>query len=378
VGAAFLVVLGAAELWARVGRAHPEHTRKLVHVAGGLVCLSFPFVFASPWTVLALAAVMTALLAAGSHGGWLRSLHSISRRSRGSEYYPLAVLLVFLLSLGRPWLYVASLLVLVVADACAALVGVRWGRVRYRVEDESKSLEGSLAFGAVAFVALLAPLLAMTDLPPAVAIAASLLVAIVVTGFEAVCLTGSDNLFVPLAACVILGMITTKPLPEIVYQNVSAVTILVVIGVLAWRSRTFNVGGALVAGLFTYGAWSLGSERWAAPALLALGAYLAACATVPGVVPLRTAVMFRALLPSQWLLVTAVMLDLQGRLYAPFVATLAAVAALAVLKLRKSAQAPLPPDAPPPSTDEMWCARDMLAVVAAAVLTLAGTLALNP
>ena len=43
-------------------------------------------------------------------------------------------------------------LVLAVADAAAALVGGRYGRIRYEVEDQCKSLEGSLVFAAVTFV----------------------------------------------------------------------------------------------------------------------------------------------------------------------------------------------------------------------------------
>ena len=74
----------------------PEHTRKLVHLGGGIACLFFPFLVTSPWVVLALAlAAHRALRGLGSRFGFLKSLHGIGRRSRGAEYYPLSVCLAF-------------------------------------------------------------------------------------------------------------------------------------------------------------------------------------------------------------------------------------------------------------------------------------------
>ena len=57
VGAGFLLIFAAAEAWRRASGPPVEWTRKLVHFAGGLLVAAFPWLFASPWTVLALAAI---------------------------------------------------------------------------------------------------------------------------------------------------------------------------------------------------------------------------------------------------------------------------------------------------------------------------------
>ena len=62
----------------------------------------------------------------------------MGRKSRGAEYYPLSVFLVFVMTPGRPWLYLAAVLVLAVGDAFAALIGSRYGVIRYEVEDETQ------------------------------------------------------------------------------------------------------------------------------------------------------------------------------------------------------------------------------------------------
>lgn len=332
LSAVFLALLTAAELWRRFGNPEAEWTRKLVHLGGGLACLFFPFLVTSPWVVLVLALGLTALFALGGRYGFLKSLHGVKRSSRGAEYYPLAVCLVFFMTQGRPWLYLAAVLVLAVADAFAALVGSRYGVVRYEVEDETKSLEGSLVFLLLAFLAIHLPTLLMTDLPRPVTVLAALLVAGLVTGFEAICLRGADNLFVPFAVVVILGKITTKPLSEVVFQNLSFLAICLAVGAVVWRSRSLNVGGAITFILFVYGTWSLGNWQWALPAFVAFAAYVAAwyAFAPPGLaLGLKVRVMMRALLVPFLPLVIANAWNVPGLAFGPFLAATAAVLAFA-------------------------------------------------
>jgi len=333
LAAVFLSLLVIAELWRRFGSPNPEHTRKLVHLGGGIACLFFPFLVRSPWVVLALSLPLTLLFVTGSRFGFLKSLHGVARRSRGAEYYPLSVFLVFLMTPGRPWLYLSAVLVLAVADAFAALIGSRYGVVRYEVEDEQKSLEGSLVFLVIAFLAVHLPVLLLTDLPRPVCVLAALLVAALVTGFEAISLEGADNLFVPLAVVVILGKITTKPLSEVVFQNLSLLAICLAIGLAVWRFRSFNVGGAITFILFAYGTWSLGSWVWALPVLVGFAGYLALRLRFapPGYasgVKVRTVA--RALLPPFTMLLLANSLHRDETFFAPYLAASAAVLAFSL------------------------------------------------
>ena len=322
-----------AELWRRFGTPKPEWTRKLVHLGGGIACLFFPFLVKSPWVVLAMSVPLTLLFVAGSRFGFLKSLHGVARKSRGAEYYPLSVFLVFLMTPGRPWLYLAAVLVLAVGDAFAALIGSRYGVIRYEVEDGMKSLEGSLVFLVIAFLAIHLPTLLLTDLPRPVTVLAALLVAALVTGFEAISLEGADNLFVPFAVVVILGKITTKPLSEVVFQNLSLLAICLVVGLVVWRSRSFNVGGAITFILFAYGTWSLGSWRWAFPVFTGFACYLVCWlrfAPKGHALGVKVRTLARALLPPFLMLVLHNSLKDTATWYAPFLAATAAVLAFSL------------------------------------------------
>ncbi|MES1240712.1 MAG: hypothetical protein ABUT39_03755, partial [Acidobacteriota bacterium] len=329
----FLGLLVVAELWKRLGNPKPEWTRKLVHTGGGIACLFFPFLVTSPWTVLAMALPLTILFVLGGKLGFLQSLHGVQRKSRGAEYYPAAVFLTFVLTQGRPWLYLPAVLVLAVADAFAALIGSRYGVVRYEVEDEHKSLEGSLVFLVLAFLAIHLPILLLTDLPRPVCVLAAVLVAALVTGFEAISLQGADNLFVPLAVVVILGKITTKPLSEVAFQNVSLLVMCVAVAIAVWKLKSFNVGGAITFLLFAYGTWSLGSWVWTLPVFTGFAGYLLLrqIFTPPGHLQgIKVKTMMRALLPPFTMLVLANSLH-NGEPYFPaYLAALAAVLAFSL------------------------------------------------
>ncbi len=329
LGTAFLVLLGIAEAWSRLGNARPEHSRKLVHFGGGLLCLFFPWLIGSPLVVLALTAGNAALFATGRRLGFLHSLHSVNRRTLGSEFYPISIFLVFLIAHDRPWLYLSAILVLAVADAFAALVGNRYGSIHYEVEDNRKSLEGSLVFLVVAFLAIQLPLLHMTDTPRLVCTLAALYTAILVTGFEAISLGGTDNLFIPIGVAFVLPRILGKPVEGILYQTGSLIGICLVIGLLCRAVASFNPGGSIGIMLFAYGAWSLGSESWALPILTGFAAYMILLFRfrLPGGrrTNVRVRVMFQALLPSVLLVFARSLFDVEPILFGPFLASLIAV-----------------------------------------------------
>ena len=290
LSAVFLGVLGVAELWMRWRGPNPEHPRKLVHLAGGIACLFFPVLIASPWVVFVMAMAMSSLFALGARKDFLTSLHSVDRKTHGSEYYPLAIFLVFLLAHEHLWLYISSILVLVVADAFAALIGGAYGRIHYEVEQEKRSLEGSLVFLLISFLAVLGPLLIMTELPGLNCLLAALLTSLLVTGFEAISLRGADNLFVPIGVCVVLHRIVEMPWGDLVLKNLILLALFLGVGLLVWRTRHLNFGAALVFILFTYAASALANGYWALPPLVGLLLYLAVRLAAPPPAGYRTQV----------------------------------------------------------------------------------------
>jgi dolichol kinase len=269
ISAIFAVIIAVSEFISRKFNPSPEFTRKFVHMNGGIACLFFPFFVKSQFTVLALAALFSMLFYLGGKMKFLKCLHGVERKTRGSEYYPFAIWALFFLSFDRLWLYFSSVLVLTAADACAALIGEKYGSIRYKVGDSYKSLEGSLFFWIISFLAIQIPMLLLSGLPKETCILSALLVSFLMTCTEAVSVRGTDNIFVPVLTAYILLKITQKPVPEIAFQCASLFAIFAVFGLIIWRSRLLDIGAGLIFLGISYASWSLGSFQWALPAFAA-------------------------------------------------------------------------------------------------------------
>jgi len=271
VGLAFLAIFAIAEGWRRFFAPPVEWTRKFVHFAGGVIAALFPWVFGSHWTVLALGAAFFLILWGTRRLGVLDSVHGVARASQGGLYYPAAIYIVFLIGAGRPVFYLISVLALVVSDTAAAILGSAYGRISYDVETDRRSVEGSAVFFISTFLVVHLPLLLLTDLPEATCVILAVQLALLVTLLEGISIGGNDNLLVPLATYYFLLKMTTKSPAFLGYQLGAQLTIIVLLGAIAWRFQFLSASGAMALSLFAYGAYALGGEEWiVAPAIAIL------------------------------------------------------------------------------------------------------------
>jgi phytol kinase len=254
-------LMGALRLCQRRYALSPEASRKLFHVGGGLTTLAFPWLFHEIWPVLVLAPLTIGLLLALKYvrrlrGGLGRVLYAIERRSRGEIYMPLGITLVWALSAGNTLLYVVPVLALTLADPAAALIGMRYGRLRYTSVDGEKSVEGSLAFFAVAFLSAQVPLLLFGGTARPATLLIALDVALLAMIAESVAWRGLDNLFIPLVSFLLLKTLLPLHLPALAAQLV--VTSALAAFALFWHRRMARNRGALVgATLGAYLVWVL-------------------------------------------------------------------------------------------------------------------------
>ena len=274
--AAFLVLFAALEGCARRGLLSPEATRKLLHTGSGLLTLSFPFVFHDFWPVLLLTSASAGLLAIVRFVPLVRGRLAgvttrVGRVSLGELYFPLSVALLFWLTLGRdPLLFIIPILVLTLADATGALVGVRYGLTPY--SGTSKSLEGSVAFAAVAFLCIHVPLLAWSDVGRVESLLIAATLALLVMLLEGSAWRGLDNLFIPIGGYLLLR--SYLGLDATALGARFAVTSGLVALIVFYRMRTTLEDDSLVAGAFCcYVAWATMGWEWLVAPLAVLAGH---------------------------------------------------------------------------------------------------------
>ncbi len=269
--AALTGMLPALRWLTRRAGANAEVARKSVHIALGCACMSFPWVFARPLPVWTLAACVTLPLALLRALPPLRSgvgsvLHGVGRISFGDVCFAPAVATVFHLAAGDKVAYLAPLGVLTIADAAAALAGTRWGRTSYMSGGVSKTLVGSMAFLAAAWLCTALPLALAGRMDwPAAAMAGCVLGMLAMMA-EGMADRGFDNLVVPLLAAFILERLMPLGHGALFARMAAAVVLL---GVVTAGARWSKLdGGALLgAALLGYACAVLGDWRFVLPPL---------------------------------------------------------------------------------------------------------------
>src|SRR6266850_929556 len=206
---AFVLLWCALAVYRKLANPNPEFLRKLLHVGMGLVTLLLPFLFDRSWPVILLASVCALALAAAKYWKPLGAVvGGVDRESLGDIYFPISVAIIFIaanrtstsLIHGRIILFFIPILILTLADAMAALVGITYGAHRYSGIETQKSAEGSLAFFAVAFLSTHVPLLLWTDdqqMGRDKVLLISLTIGFLVMLLEGIAWRGLDNLLVP-------------------------------------------------------------------------------------------------------------------------------------------------------------------------------------
>lgn len=220
LGALGGLMLGVRSLQSRA-RIGPEVARKFVHLGMGTISIFLPWLFASPGLVWALALIATAGLAGvrfspavGRHLGGV--LGGVNRTSWGEIYFPLGVALSFSLAQTNRAAYCAAIGVLTFADSAGALIGGRYGRLRYSVHGDAKSIEGSTAVLIASVLCTSPALIWLGGESWKSAFTGGLLVGAAATVVEAASGRGLDNLLLPLA---VVGLIRAWTNPAADFQR---------------------------------------------------------------------------------------------------------------------------------------------------------------
>ncbi|UXI66202.1 diacylglycerol/polyprenol kinase family protein [Tahibacter amnicola] len=203
-----------------------ELRRKSVHLLGGLSVIGVFVATQSPWPVVALCGVLLGWMVYTRRSTRLRLLRQLSvdrrdgSRSSGDVLFPICVAATAVFA-GTPspaWL--CGTTILVFSDTVAALVGVHYGRWRFRSFGGGKSLEGSAAFFASAF--LIALLFGAGQTPGSGTLLAYVTA---LTAVEAISSRGTDNLTIPVVSLLVLGGYSTAITSAVLFGSAGALTL---------------------------------------------------------------------------------------------------------------------------------------------------------
>lgn len=182
----------------------PEVSRKLIHMGTGIIVAFSPYLL--EWHEIQLLSVMFLLvIVASSKFKIFRSIHSVKRLTKGELLYAVGIGICAFLEPAN-WIFVAAILHLAIADALAAIVGIKWGkRTSYTILSHSKSMLGSLVFFYVSMGIMFCAYLFVDPVNVPQTYLLLIVCPAILTFTENISWYGLDNVTIPLMVIVLLS-----------------------------------------------------------------------------------------------------------------------------------------------------------------------------
>ncbi len=246
--------------------------RKLLHIGAVGACAVLPAWLQELNTLTWLVALAEPLLL---YLVITRQLFSEAdgRRSWGIALFPIAYLILLLAYPMQRWLIILPMMILALSDAAAAIAGHLMAKRYFQLTGDRKSLPGSLTF------ALSVPIVSgicLYSFPPWMAALPSntftfwlglCAVALLLATIEALGSNGSDNLWTPLGAALLLQqLVANGTLPTVLWFYLGIVGALVFIG-FTLRRKSLTLDGSIVAALLGLWVWWFAGPMWLLPLL---------------------------------------------------------------------------------------------------------------
>ena len=203
----------------KVLKSRPEVSRKFLHIMVGNMIFAMPF-FSDPWIMLLFITLpVTVALFFLTEYSPIKIENSVteSGHALGLLFYALIwsiLLFVYPIMLDPNYLWIVAMAIvpLVYGDGFAALVGGKWGNIKYHVFGGEKTVVGSLAMlsvTAVLSVFVWVFYTAMGYTLPELNFWYILLISVVATLCEALSYGGVDNLTVPSVTSILYYIVAT-------------------------------------------------------------------------------------------------------------------------------------------------------------------------
>ena len=200
-----VAVLALGEILKNKKMLKGESARKFVHILFGVYVAFWPYLLSRNQLLLLCVSLLPVIVA--SHFLHIfRAIHAGRERLVGEVLYAVAIAATAYIA-AESWVFTTSILILALADGCAALVGKKHGHRTPKLY-KNKTLAGALAFyvcavGAIAVGYVLGDAHMMSQFGIVLFIWLPLFLSLV----ELVSPWGTDNLFVPLVSAYVLNVL---------------------------------------------------------------------------------------------------------------------------------------------------------------------------
>ncbi|HTX61403.1 MAG TPA: SEC59/DGK1/VTE5 family protein [Methanobacterium sp.] len=178
----------------KILKSYPNLSRKFLHIMVGNILFILPL-FTSKEVITFLAAapfILLTFLISPYSPLKIKNRVSSAGHGFGLVYYAISWTILAFFFYNQPWIIAVGIAAMSYGDGMAALIGERFGKRKFNISGDTKSLEGSFAMFLVLIVTLGVVLAYYHMLPSSYLVIVAL--ALVATVFEAITPKGLDNI----------------------------------------------------------------------------------------------------------------------------------------------------------------------------------------
>lgn len=257
-----LILVGMSNLLLSRNILSADATRRWVHCLVGITAASSPFIFESQIQPITLSIIFTGLNWLTLKQDLFQGIHSQSRQSYGTVYFPLGFGFMVLFFWSYSEFFILSLLVLAISDPLAAQVGQSTTRPAFfKIWDDEKTIQGTIAFFFSAFMIIYMGAQILMDASNNYLFGLALFSAMGATLAEITSSKGTDNISIPIISILFMIGYSNHVTMQGPFLNSSlgefAFVLFIVIGLfsVAYRfkslTRSGYYGGLIMGMLIT-------------------------------------------------------------------------------------------------------------------------------
>ncbi|MDR2898922.1 MAG: DUF92 domain-containing protein [Clostridiales bacterium] len=252
------IALLCATVLKRAGILKSEGSRKFIHISVSGFWVIAMIMFKSPMYAAVVPAVFIAVNTISLKFNLIKAMERpVVQQSIGTVYFAVSLFILAIVSFGpysEPYIGALGVFSMGLGDGLAAVVGKRYGRLKYRVYGEEKSFLGSLTMFFFSFVSCL---IVLEIYAPQSALITAFCLGAFACLAEAFSPKGTDNLTVPLGTSLVYWLVFRGNIIEtdIVANVLIGILINLPIVFFAMKKRLLTVSGltaAFITGVLFY------------------------------------------------------------------------------------------------------------------------------
>ena len=251
-----------------------EVFRKILHFTAISLSAVIPLLLREHVLLLLVSFLSTILVIVVVSTDYLKSIRKDEEKSWGIIYFSIIyTFAIFVLPYEYYYLLSMSFLILAIADSLAAITGVYFAKKTYRLSGIEKSYLGSVVFFFSTFLIAIGLPLLFSDyflqggLPLFYLLHFALIIAIVLTTFEALSSQGFDNFLIPLFSIILSVVFLRDEKSSLLFQFSLGLVLAGIVAVLSYRAKFLTANGSVSTFLLAGFIFGLGGWKWSIPIL---------------------------------------------------------------------------------------------------------------